>query len=124
MQFAIMLAKLMYAEPKVRGPVYVSRMMKGREAAQVVADFKAQETIHRDHDRVISDTFIGCRARDFAHLNRLNELLHEPCVSDAGKNWIETEIRDMEKDIVRNGLASFVHCPNWQPRPWPGERND
>lgn len=37
------------------GSVYATGLLKGRDAARMVADFKAQETIHADHDRIIAE---------------------------------------------------------------------
>ncbi len=37
------------------GPVYATGLLKGYEAARMIADFKAQETIHADHDRIIRE---------------------------------------------------------------------
>lgn len=49
MEFATLLA----ARGLTSGPVYVSGLHKGRDLARMIADFKAQETIFDDHDRII-----------------------------------------------------------------------
>ncbi|TCN00885.1 hypothetical protein EV294_101335 [Paenibacillus sp. BK033] len=36
------------------GPVYATRVLKGYEAARMVADFKAQETIRAGHAKVLA----------------------------------------------------------------------
>lgn len=38
-----------------RGPVYATGIMKGYEAARMIADFKAQETIKPMTDRIIQE---------------------------------------------------------------------
>jgi|GEM_PF-6795672 len=49
----MLLAKLL-PEGQKSGLVYVSELMKGKEHARCIADFKAQETIHAEHDRIIA----------------------------------------------------------------------
>ncbi|MBO2943613.1 hypothetical protein JJQ72_06425 [Paenibacillus sp. F411] len=52
------LASALKAQGLTRGPVYATGIMKGYEAARMIADFKAQETIKSMTDRVLQEN--GC----------------------------------------------------------------
>jgi hypothetical protein len=39
------------------GPVYATRILKGYEAARMVADFKAQETIRAGHEAILGGKY-------------------------------------------------------------------
>lgn len=52
MQFAEMLQEHGLSS----GPVYATGLLKGHEAARMIADTKAQETIGAAHDRIIIET--------------------------------------------------------------------
>ncbi|MCA0754875.1 hypothetical protein KP806_07420 [Paenibacillus sp. N4] len=49
------LSKMLAERGMTSGMVYATGILKGHEAARMVADFKAQETIHADHVRVITE---------------------------------------------------------------------
>ncbi|ANE46287.1 hypothetical protein SY83_08375 [Paenibacillus swuensis] len=39
--------------------LYVSQLMKGRDAARMIQDFKAQETIRAMTQRILDETMVG-----------------------------------------------------------------
>lgn len=89
------------------GPVYATGLLKGRDAARMVADCKAQETIHADHDRILANQYLGAKVEDVQRLNKLHEMRSDESVHAAGVNWLEIEISELQQDIVRNGSTNF-----------------
>ncbi|URN94530.1 MAG: hypothetical protein NAG76_22380 [Candidatus Pristimantibacillus lignocellulolyticus] len=50
----MLFAQLLHEKGLTSGPVYATGILKGHEAARMVADFFAQETIHAEHDRILT----------------------------------------------------------------------
>ncbi|WP_028562277.1 hypothetical protein [Paenibacillus pinihumi] len=62
------LSKLLNANGLTSGPVYATGIMKGWEVARMVADFKAQETIHSMTDRILKEGSDGADTASQASL--------------------------------------------------------
>ncbi|MGM0882564.1 MAG: hypothetical protein ACQEXQ_16175 [Bacillota bacterium] len=85
------------------GPVYATGLLKGREAARMVADFKSQETIHAEHDRVIEAADPG----SVAHLmDRLATFYHSEHV-EVCQPWIrETPFEEWrDRQLAAKGIV-------------------
>jgi len=99
MQFAEMLAEAGLKS----GPVYATGVIKGREAARMVADAKAQETIRRMTDAVLAESDAG----SVAHMiDRLATFYHSDYVT-LNQPWI----RDIpfavwrDKKLAEKGMS-------------------
>ncbi|SFE42754.1 hypothetical protein SAMN04487969_102467 [Paenibacillus algorifonticola] len=93
----IRFADLLAAEGLKSGMVFASPLMKGWEAARAVADFKAQENIRADHNRIIAAAKPGTvghlvdRLATFYHSEYVK--IHQPWVRETPfEEWRDRQL--------------------------------
>ncbi|MFC5528441.1 hypothetical protein [Cohnella yongneupensis] len=98
-QFATMLAEKGLAS----GPVYVTVVLKGHEAARMVADFKAQHTIRPMTERILVEA-----ASDplTIMIERLSKLYHSDYVAHNRPEIRAVPYREwLERELAKKGMT-------------------
>lgn len=114
MQFAQMLKN----RGLTAGPVFVTSLMKGHEAARMVADCKAQETIHAMNDRIINEAEAG---GDSELIERLSFFYHSDYVKHNQPHILQTPFDEwLKRELAKRKMVTVADV-GWQHRPWPGE---